>query len=194
LPESRQSAGSGNENRRLFARFVAAHALLSSWLEDAMIVLKRILVATDFGPAAGAALTYGRALAHSFGATLHVMHVAENFFLRPTVADPHALKAAAARRLEECLTAEDRTSLHAHALLETSDHAADTIAGYAKDANIDLIVIGTHGREGLSHVLFGSVAERVVRTAACPVLTVKHPEHEFVVSDAATGSQEARPS
>jgi len=159
-----------------------------------MIVLKHILVATDFGPAADAALTYGRALAHSFGATLHVMHVAENFFLRPTVGDPHALKAVVARRLEERLTAEDRTSLHAHAVLETSDHPADTIAGYAKDANIDLIVIGTHGRHGISHLLVGSVAERVVRTASCPVLTVKHPEHEFVVPEAVPHSQEARPS
>ncbi len=159
-----------------------------------MIALKRILVPTDFGPAADAALTYARALAKSFGATLHVMHVAENFFLRPTVGDPHALKAAVARRLEERLTAEDRIGLHAHAVLETSDHAADAITGYAKEADIDLIVMGTHGRHGISHLLVGSVAERVVRTASCPVLTVKNPEHEFVLPDAAGSQQEARPS
>jgi nucleotide-binding universal stress UspA family protein len=159
-----------------------------------MIALKRILVATDFGPAADAALTYGRALATSFGATLHVMHVAENFFLRPTVADPHALKAAVARRLEERLTADDRIRLDARAVLETSDHAANEITRYAKDADIDLIVMGTHGRGGFSHMLVGSVAERVVRTASCPVLTVKHPEHEFVVPDAGPDFKEARPS
>jgi len=159
-----------------------------------MIVLKRILVATDFGPQADAALTYARALARNFGATLHVMHVAENFFLRPTVADPHALKAAVARRLEERLTAEDRSDLHARAVLETSDHAADAITTYAKGAEIDLIVMGTHGHHGLTHLLVGSVAERVVRTAACPVLTVKHPEREFVLPDGAGQQQEARPS
>jgi len=159
-----------------------------------MIALKRILVATDFGPAAEAALTYGRALANNFGATLTVMHVAENFFLRATVADPHALKAAVARRLEERLTAEDRSALHARAVLDTSDQPADAITAYAKQAEIDLIVMGTHGRDGLAHLLVGSVAERVVRTASCPVLTVKHPEHEFVLPDAAGPQQEARPS
>ena len=159
-----------------------------------MIALKRILVATDFGPAAEAALTYGRALANNFGATLTVMHVAENFFLRATVADPHTLKAAVARRLEERLTAEDRSALHARAVLDTSDQPADAITSYAKQAGIDLIVMGTHGREGLAHLLVGSVAERVVRTASCPVLTVKHPEHEFVLPDAAGSQQEARPS
>lgn len=159
-----------------------------------MIALKRILVATDFGPAAEAALTYGRALAKNFGATLTVMHVAENFFLRATIADPHALKAAVARRLEEQLTAEDRTALHARAVLETSDQPADAITTYAKQAEIDLIVMGTHGRHGISHLLVGSVAERVVRTASCPVLTLKHPEHEFVIPDAAGPQQEARPS
>jgi len=157
-----------------------------------MIALKRILVATDFGPAAEAALTYGRALAKNFGATLTVMHVAENFFLRATIADPHALKAAVARRLEERLTAEDRRALHARAVLETSDQPADEITRYAKQAEIDLIVMGTHGRDGLAHLLVGSVAERVVRTASCPVLTLKHPEHEFVLPDAAGPQQEAR--
>ena len=51
----------------------------------------------------------------------------------------------------------------------------------ARDETVDLIVMGTHGRTGLSHVLIGSTAEKVVRMAPCPVLTVKHPEHEFVM-------------
>jgi nucleotide-binding universal stress UspA family protein len=50
----------------------------------------------------------------------------------------------------------------------------------ARDDDVDMIVMGTHGRTGLAHVLIGSVAEKVVREAPCPVLTVKHPEHEFV--------------
>jgi nucleotide-binding universal stress UspA family protein len=159
-----------------------------------MIVLKHILVATDFGPAADAALAYGRALARNFGATLHVLHVAENFFLRPTAADPHTLKAAVARRLEDCLTAEDRSGLRARAMVETSDHPADAIIDYARQADIDLVIMGTQGRTGMSQLFVGSVAERVVRTAPCPVLTVKHPEHEFVHPDIVGIQQEARPS
>ncbi len=50
----------------------------------------------------------------------------------------------------------------------------------ARDESVDIIVMGTHGRTGLAHVLIGSVAEKVVREAPCPVLTVKHPEHKFV--------------
>jgi len=50
----------------------------------------------------------------------------------------------------------------------------------AEELGVDLIVIATHGRKGISHLVFGSTAEKVVRMAPCPVLTVKHPEHEFV--------------
>jgi nucleotide-binding universal stress UspA family protein len=54
------------------------------------------------------------------------------------------------------------------------------IVRYAREMKIDLIVMGTHGHTGLVHVLLGSVTEKVVRKAPCPVLTVRHPEHEFV--------------
>jgi nucleotide-binding universal stress UspA family protein len=150
-----------------------------------MIRLQNILVATDFGPPAGAALTYGRALARTFGAQLHLLHVMENSFLRPSPADPPAHKAAVLRTLHEQVTAEDRTALEARLVLDTSDNPADAITEYAKQANIDLIVMGTNGRGAMAQLLVGSVAERVVRTARCPVLTVKHPEHEFVMPDAA---------
>ena len=149
-----------------------------------MIVLKRVLVATDFSPPSEAALIYGRALARTFGASLVLLHVAENQFLRPSAADPATLRAAHQRWLDERLTAADRDELHAHAVVEISDSAADAIVEYARGATIDLIVIGTHGRSAMSQILVGSVAERVVRTAPCPVLTVRHPEHEFVLPDA----------
>jgi nucleotide-binding universal stress UspA family protein len=58
------------------------------------------------------------------------------------------------------------------------------IVRYAAQHRIDLIVLGTHGRGPLGHLLLGSVAERVVRTAPCPVLTVRHPQREFVVEKA----------
>jgi len=159
-----------------------------------MIVLKNILVATDFEPASDAALTYGRALAGTFGARLHLIHVAENDFLRSSVTDPHVLKSAVAYRLNQRLTAEDRSDRAARATLEVSDRPADAITRYAKHEQIDLIVMGTHGRTGVRHMLMGSVAEQVVRTAPCPVLTVRHPEHEFVLPDAAPALSEKRPS
>jgi len=150
-----------------------------------MILLKQILVPIDFGEASTVALTYGRALARAFGASLHLLHVMENPFLRPTAADPAMLKAAAARHLGERLTDEDRAALHATAALETSDDPAGEIVKYAKAYGIDLVVMGTHGRGAVAQLLVGSVAEKVVRTAPCPVLTVRHPEREFVVPDAA---------
>ena len=148
-----------------------------------MIVLKSVLVATDFEPASDAALVYGRALAQTFGASLHLLHVAENQFLRPSPAEPAALRVAQQRALNERLTAEDRAGLHARAVIDVSDSPAEAIVEYARAAAVDLIVMGTHGRRAMAQLLMGSVAERVVRTAPCPVLTVRHPEHEFVIPD-----------
>ena len=149
-----------------------------------MIVLKRVLVATDFSPPSEAALTYGRALARTFEASLVLLHVAENPFLRPSTADPATLREAHQRWLDQRLTVADRGELQARAVVEVSDSPADAIVEYARAAAIDLIVMGTHGRSAMSQILVGSVAERVVRSAPCPVLTVRHPEHQFVLPDA----------
>jgi nucleotide-binding universal stress UspA family protein len=151
-----------------------------------MIVLRNVLVATDFSPPSDAALTYGRALAQQFGATLHLLHVADNDFLRSSPADPHAVAEGKRRTLNRRLTDEDRTALYARAILEVSDSPAQAISDYALSEAIDLIVMGTHGRTGVSQLLNGSVAERVVRFAPCPVLTVRHPEHEFVIPETST--------
>ena len=158
-----------------------------------MILLKNVLVATDFGEASDAALRYGRALARSFGATLHVMHVAENVFTRGIGSDAYIavfpdlqkdVEEAARKQLDALLTDDDRTTLKAVPVSLTSNTPAAAIVGYAKDAGIDLVIVGTHGRGAVAHLLMGSVAERVVRTASCPVLTVRYPEHDFVVPDA----------
>lgn len=139
-----------------------------------------ILVALDFEPASDTALTYGRALARAFGATLHVLHAMENDFLRPVASDPHTLQARARQRVCDRITEEDCVTLHATVVVEVSDAPAEAIVQYAADSGIDLIVIGTHGRRGANRLLMGSVAERVVRRSPCPVLTVRHPEHEFI--------------
>jgi len=147
-----------------------------------MIRLTRILVGTDFGPQADNALRYGRALADTFGASLYLLHIAENSFLRATPTDPATLRDATVRILNQRLTDDDGRR-DAHAVLETSDHPAEAIVAYAAANQIDLIILGTHGRDGLAHLLVGSVAEAVVRSAPCPVLIVRHPEHEFVFPD-----------
>ena len=158
-----------------------------------MIQLKQILVATDFSEVSTAAIDYGRDLARTFGASLQLLHVMENPFLRPTPGDPHTIKAATLRHLLERLTDDDRLALHATAALETSDDPAVEIVKYAKTHASDLIVLGTHGRGGVAHLLLGSVAEKVVRTAPCPVLTVRHPEREFIAPDALNTTVNTQP-
>lgn len=165
---------------------------LTPQMEVAMITLKNILVATDFGEAADVALTYGRELAGRFGATLHVLHVADNIYINAFGAETYAamapdlqteLEASAPKKLDELLIDSDRSGPPTKRALLTSSSPAFAIVDFAKDNNIDLIVMGTHGRGALAHLVMGSVAERVVRLAACPVLTVRHPEHEFVLPD-----------
>lgn len=162
-----------------------------------MIAVKHLLVATDFTEASDAALLYGRAIATKFGARLHVLHVADNIFTRalgpesaamlPTVQTD--IEDAARERLTELLIDTDRSGPPTESAVLTSSSAAFAIVDYARDNDIDLIVMGTRGRTGVQHALFGSVAERVVRMAPCPVLTVHHPEHEFVHQDALVSRQ-----
>jgi nucleotide-binding universal stress UspA family protein len=158
-----------------------------------MITLTRILVATDFGEASDAALTYGRELARTFGARLDVLHVAENMFARSVGVEGYVtaypeiqrdIEEAARSRLDRLVTDDDRARLGARTVIRTSNSPAAEIVAYARDAEVALIVIGTHGRGAMAQFFVGSVAERVVRTAPCPVLTVRHPEHEFVQPDA----------
>ena len=151
-----------------------------------MIDLKQVLVAVDFDEMSNVALNYARSLARTFGARLHVLHVMENPFLRAMANDPRAIEAGITRRLLDTLTDEDRSVLHAVPVLRTSDAPAEEIVKYAQSELIDLIVLGTHGRPGVAHFIMGSGAEKVVRTAPCPVLTLRNPEREFVTADTAT--------
>src|SRR5215510_5177331 len=153
-----------------------------------MITLKNVLVATDFGDIAEAALLYGREVATRFGATLHILNVADSLFTKafgpetlvsiPTLQSD--IEDAARKRLAELAIDTDRSGPPTRTVVLTSSAPAIAIVDYAKHNDIDLIVMGTHGRKALTYVLMGSVAERVVRMAPCPVLTVHHPEHEFV--------------
>jgi len=155
-----------------------------------MIRLNRVLVPTDFSEFSRLAVTYACAMAERFGAQLHVLHV---------VPDPAMLVPEAAVFWVESMQAQsDRLVTDAQKLLRQIPEGSQgsqpvirdvrvgaaflEIIDYAKSQDIDLIVIGTHGRSGLSHILMGSVAERVVRAAPCPVLSVKPSGHQFVMA------------
>jgi universal stress protein A len=158
-----------------------------------MITLNNILVATDFGEASDAALRYGRELAARFGATLHVLHVAENVAIATLGAETFAAMAPglqediednARKALNELLIDSDHSGPVMRPVVLTSSSPAFAIVDYARDHGIHLIVMGTNGRGALEHLLMGSVAERVVRLAGCPVLTVRRHERDFIHADA----------
>jgi nucleotide-binding universal stress UspA family protein len=165
-----------------------------------MIAIKNILVATDFGEASDSALSYGRELAGRFGATLHVLNVVENFYVTTFGAETYAafvpdmqreLETTARKRLDELLIDSDGSGPATRPVVTTSGSPAYAIVDYARENSIDLIVMGTHGRGALAQLMMGSVAERVVRIASCPVLTVRHPEHEFVTPDTLVAASRA---
>ena len=157
-----------------------------------MIKIERIVVAADFSEPSETAFTYGRALARNFDASLHLIHVVENALLYAgldgVAVDISAIQAeavASARfKLNALLTEPERSELHATAVVKVGASPAHEIIDYAKYLRADMIVMGTHGRGLMAHLLMGSVAEAVVRRAPCPVLTVRHPEREFVLPDA----------
>lgn len=144
--------------------------------------VRSLLVATDFSPAADAALDIARTIAARFDASIHLLHVAEDPLLTEGLmaeAYVHASPIPRSRILDEALgrvegrlTPDDRVRFRATANA-IFGAPATTIVQYAADRRDDLIVMGTHGYTGVRHLLFGSVAEAVVRTAPCPVLTVR---------------------
>jgi nucleotide-binding universal stress UspA family protein len=153
-----------------------------------MIDLHRILVPTDFGKSSENALTYAVAFAQKFGAEICLLHVVQDLavffpeavFTMPPPAPPLEQFIAAARTaLERVVSGLNVDGVIVHSEIGVGP-PFDEIVRVAREKNVDLIVMGTHGHTGLAHILLGSVAEKVVRRAPCPVLTVRHPEHEFV--------------
>jgi len=165
------------------------------------MILKDILVATDFSEPSLAALEYGKDLAGSHDATLHVLHVLQKI---PTyygsgvglaVAEiEEKIEASAQRRLEAAVDGKEG-GLVVRTSTTRAPKVADAINEYANTNDVDLIVVGTHGRGAVSRFLMGSVAERVVQSASRPVLTVHGDERpsafssrEVVAHDAAEGA------
>lgn len=140
-------------------------------------LLQRILLATDFSPGASRAQDYARSLAHTYGAALRIIHVSQPYPMlsADAVAQPYLLdpmRTEISRFLNELTGQLSKDGLQA-----TSTHAvgipSEQIIQAAQEDGTELIVVGTQGRTGLEHVLLGSTAERVVKGAPCPVLTVR---------------------
>ncbi len=142
---------------------------------------RSILAPTDFSPHAGVALRHACGLAHKLGAELHLLHVLPDFvpaspdpILAPSL-PPEYFTQAEAKAREALANLLDPT-WGIPTSVRPAVHwgsAVEGIVSYAKDHAIDLVVIATHGRTGLRHALLGSVAERIIREAPCPVLTVR---------------------
>ena len=148
-----------------------------------MIKLKKILFPTDFSRCADQALTHAVYLAEKFQAELHLLHVVTLFKDQPEVliSKEFGETEAAIRKLEEKAEKEMEQVANTHGTEDMkitksqlrAVSAAPAILNYASENDIELIVLGTHGRRGIEHLLLGSVAEEVVRMAYCPVFTVR---------------------
>jgi nucleotide-binding universal stress UspA family protein len=147
-----------------------------------MLTVRTLLVAVDFSDTALEATDCGRDLARSFGAVVHLLHVVPDPLQQPWAVEAPGLDFPG---LSDQWRAESRERLHTLARAAGLDEATTVLAvavgaphrmivEYATEHAVDMIVLGSHGHGPVVHFLLGSVAERVVRQAVCPVLIVPH--------------------
>ncbi len=155
-----------------------------------MINLDKILIPTDFSEFSKPAMNYGCAIAARFDSQVHLLHVCPD----AAMLVPEAGGLGGEALLEQATAMEETAMASLRELPPDNwDNGREVVRAtrvgssfyeiiqYAKETNVDLHVIGTHGRSGLMHLLMGSVAENIVRKAPCPVLTVKPDGHQFVM-------------
>lgn len=149
-------------------------------------MIDRILIPTDFSESSRYALKYATSLNAFFRARLFLLHVLQDFTefseynLSPSILPQLYLEFEenAAKRLEEMVATMVPPGMHCDTYILHGVPFYEIIQ-FAKRENVDLIVIGTRGRTGIKHVLFGHTAEKVVKKAICPVVSVRHPDSEF---------------
>jgi nucleotide-binding universal stress UspA family protein len=159
-----------------------------------MIRIRRILVPTDFGDSSTPAVRYGARMAEAFGAELILLNVVPDAALiLPDAVMPAPVPttelskflADAKENLSRLVAAEKLESLHPKVEVRVGSPVPEILAA-AADLKADLLCVGTHGRHGLSHLLLGSLAERIIRDAPCPVLTVGPLAVEMIQGSAAS--------
>jgi universal stress protein A len=152
-----------------------------------MQVIKNILVPTDFSAASKSALRYACKVADAFGAAVHVMHVFENPFGRETFLETcppppreyvEALDRQARADLDAQLTMEEQAKYSAVLTMRMGVPAPEILRYIQEHGAIDLVVMATAGRGGVARLLMGSVADKIVRAAPCPVLTLHRGEQD----------------
>ncbi|MGE3165897.1 MAG: universal stress protein [Planctomycetota bacterium] len=145
----------------------------------------RILLPTDFSPTAASAFEPAASLADRWGATIDLLHVLEDFPVLPAISFEHLptlpseavheqAEAQAQMQLANLLTSQLPVAVRGQARVERGSPAAEIIR-CATQHGYDLIVMSTHGHTGLKHVVLGSVTQKVVQQAPCPVLSVRAP-------------------
>ena len=150
-----------------------------------MIQIRNVLFPLDFSEVSEQASRYAAELAHRFGAKLHLLHVIEDpvvylpMFETYSVPTKDEFEAFAQARLDGWMPPEGMESVDVERRWRHGTPFVQIIHD-AREHNADLIVIGTHGRGAAAHLLMGSTAEKVVRKAPCPVLTVRPEGHQFV--------------
>ena len=152
-----------------------------------MINIKNILCPVDYSIYSEKALNYAIEFAGKYGAKLFLIHVLDIRFYDindPDLYNVNIVDKETINKLKErllkCVNEDTKGRISVEAVVLQGVPFAEIIKA-SKEYAIDLIVLGTHGRTGLSHAIMGSVAEKVVRKSPCPVLTVRHPEHDFVM-------------
>jgi nucleotide-binding universal stress UspA family protein len=163
--------------------------------------IKRLLVPTDFSPASAIAFNYALDMAAREHASIHLLHVLDDATYAAAYPDGLYVELPG---LRERLTEEARARLddaakacEAAGVIATTQvlvgRPAACVTQEANTRGSDLIVMGTHGRSGIAHLMLGSVAERVLRTAQCPVLTVRDTSRaaDIIAADAVTRRQTA---
>jgi nucleotide-binding universal stress UspA family protein len=155
-----------------------------------MTNIRTILYPTDFSKFSLAALPYAVDLALRYKAKLHCIHVLDTSseflmegyyapFELYTIMPIEQLQKTALERLEKFVNENISSGIRDVTKKLLSGKPFVEIIRYAKQENIDLIALGTHGHSAITSMLLGSVAEKVIRKAPCPVLSVRHPEHKF---------------
>jgi len=145
----------------------------------------KILFPTDFSESAENASRYALSLAKKYGSKVYVIHVIEPFtytteFGLDFSAQLKEMEASARRLLDDIAASIKKTNLDVESALITGEPFVEIIK-YARKEQVDLIVMATHGRSGIEHMLMGSVAEKVVRKSPCPVLTIKKSGQTFTM-------------